>query len=190
MVCRETTQTRDWTIYLPAFLQFHPTVLLLVRQTTSFSRWQYGRDRAGCCGPHGDEYRQVWLSLTSPRLQFHGSGHLWQCLKSSICSFSIFFFWGAPTSEPSQDTAILGQDALADFQGHDVWETATNFTPNVRHTWPSFPGDLINHPQRICYFGLSERIGSLSGWKPPTDYLGRSEEYQWYLSDWRTDEGV
>lgn len=108
MVYRETTQTRDWTIYLPAFLQFHPTVLLLVRQTTSFSRWQHGRDTAGCCGPHGDEYRQVWLSLTSPRLQFHGSGHLWQCLKSSICSFSIFFFLGSPNFRAKPRYCYLG----------------------------------------------------------------------------------
>lgn len=163
MVCKDTTQAQDWAIYLPAFPQFHPTVHLLVRQTLPFSRWQHGRDTVGCCGPHGDEDRQAWLSLTSPRLQFHGSGHLWQCLKSSLCSFGIFFFWGAQTSEPRQDPALLGQDALADLQGHNVWATATSFTPSARHTWPSLPGDLTNHPQCSCFFRLPERIGLLSG---------------------------
>lgn len=161
MICRETTQAQDWAIYLPTLPGFIQLYLHLWGRQCHFPGGSMAETLLGAVvlmvmstDRHG---------LASPRLQFHGSGHLWQCLESSICSFAFFFFWGAPSSDPSHDTALLGHGALADLQGHNVQATATNFTPSARHTWPSFPGDLISNPQTSCYFSLSERIGLLSG---------------------------
>lgn len=35
--------------------------------------------------------RQVWVSITTLRLWHHGSGQLWQCLRSTRCSSGIIF---------------------------------------------------------------------------------------------------
>lgn len=163
MVCKDTTQAQDWAIYLPAFPQFHPTIHLLGRQTMPFSRWQHGRDTVGCCGPHGDEYRQPWLSLTSPRLKFHGSGHLWQCLKSSLCSFGIFFS-GEPQLQ-SQDKILLswGRMLLLTFRAtmYEQLPQASLQVPDTHdhpclETWQIIPSVAVSsgfQRELVCCLG-------------------------------------
>lgn len=47
----------------------HSGILLrLVRQPMPFSNWQHGEDAIEYCGPHSDEYRQAWVSITTLRL--------------------------------------------------------------------------------------------------------------------------
>lgn len=78
-----------------------------------------------------------------------------------------FYFWSTPTSELSQDTVVLGQDAVDDPQGHNDGTAAMGFAPCIdAHGQPCLETCTTNSVAVTPAFlrGLAYSLGKDLSW--------------------------